>query len=69
VAERKRGATADRSRRFGQRLELVEQRPHVLTQLYLGEEDACRAAGVGEEVCPQSAGPADAAGIAGGLAV
>src|SRR5262249_24796320 len=46
-----------------QRLELLDQRPNVLTHLYLNEKDADRAVGVGEEVGTQSAGPADAAPV------
>src|SRR5271169_4605346 len=57
------GVTAGRSRRLVQRLELRDQRPHVLTHLYLSEEDADRAVRVDEEVCTQSAGPADAAAL------
>src|SRR5690242_9024621 len=57
------GAAAGRSRRLVQRPELLEQRPHVLTQLHLSEEDADCAVGVDEEVCALSAGPADAAAL------
>src|SRR5215470_13623381 len=57
------GVTVGGSRRIVQRLEPFDQRPHVLTQLYLGEQDADRAVRVGEEVGPQSAGPADAAAL------
>src|SRR5215469_12551192 len=52
-----------RSQRIVQRLELCEQRRHVLTHLYLSEEDADRAVRVDEEVGAQSAGPADAAAL------
>jgi hypothetical protein len=61
--QRASGVTASRSRRLVQRLELRDQRPHVLTHLYLSEEDADRAVRVDEEVCTQSAGPADAAAL------
>jgi len=57
------GVTVGRSRRLVQRLELRDQRRHVLTHLYLSEEDADRAVRVDEEVCTQSAGPADAAAL------
>src|SRR6266567_1012396 len=53
--------TGGRSRRLVQRLELFDQGPHVLAQLYLSEEDADRTVLVDEEVSPQSAGPANAA--------
>src|SRR5580698_973677 len=54
---------AGRSRRLVQRLELREQWPHVLTQLYLSEEDADRAVRVDEEISTLSAGPANAAAV------
>ncbi len=57
------GVTVGRSRRLVQRLELRDQRPNVLTHLYLSEEDAGRAVRVDEEVCTQSAGPADPAAL------
>lgn len=37
-----------------QRLELLDERPGFVAQLYLREEDAGRAARVDEEVCAQS---------------
>ena len=58
LAECQRRVTVGWSRRLVQRLELLDQRPHVLTHLYLGEEDADRAVRVDEEVCTQSARPA-----------
>ena len=46
--------TAKTVRLVRERLELFDQRPHVLTHLYLSEEDADRAVRVDEEVCAQS---------------
>src|SRR5215469_12294601 len=63
LAECGRGFAVGRSRRLVQRLELRDQRPYVLTHLYLSEQDADRAVRVDEEVCAQSAGPADAAAL------
>src|SRR6266705_3103876 len=57
------GGYRRRSRRLVQRLELRDQRPHVLAHLYLSEKNADRAVRVDEEVCTQSAGPADAAAL------
>ena len=57
------GVAVARSRRPVQRLELLDQRPHVLVHFYLSEEDADRAVRVDEEVCTQSAGPADTAAL------
>src|SRR5262249_34609433 len=57
------GVTFGRLRRVVRRLELRDQRPHVLTQLYLSKEDADRAVRVDEEVRTLSAGPADAAAL------
>ena len=45
------GVAAGRSCRLMLRLELLDQRPHVLAHLDLSEQDADRAVRVDEEVC------------------
>src|ERR1700733_8824017 len=57
------GAATSRLRRVVQRLELLEQRPQFLAHLYLSEKDADGTVRVDEEVCAQSAGPADPAAL------
>src|SRR5580700_6953469 len=62
-AARTGGSSIMGSSRLVKRLELLDQRPHGLTHLYLSEQDADRAVRVDEEVCTLSAGPADAAAL------